>query len=78
MACDVEVDLDAIYTYRLLTWLGRRDREGVDELLEVITSAFPSPLEHPMPEATTLEGRPVTDIAVDARGPLVAEVVTMV
>jgi elongation factor G len=48
---------------------------GVDELLEVITSAFPSPLEHPMPEATTLEGRPVTDIAVDARGPLVAEVV---
>ena len=48
---------------------------GVGELLEIITSAFPSPFEHPMPEATTLSGAPVTDIAVDADGPLVAEVV---
>lgn len=48
---------------------------GVGELLEVITSAFPSPFEHPMPEATTLAGRTVSDISVDAAGPLVAEVV---
>ena len=48
---------------------------GVDELLEVVTSAFPSPFEHPMPEATTVEGTSVTGITVDPDGPLVAEVV---
>jgi len=48
---------------------------GLAELLELITSAFPSPLEHPMPEATTLEGTPVTELAVDTSAPLVAEVV---
>jgi len=48
---------------------------GVDELLEVIISAFPSPLEHPMPEATTLAGKPVSGLQVDPNGPLVAEVV---
>ncbi len=48
---------------------------GVDELLEVIISAFPSPLEHPMPEATTLAGKPVSGLQVDPDGPLVAEVV---
>lgn len=48
---------------------------GVSELLEVITSAFPSPREHPMPEVTTLDGTPVPDVTVDPDGPLVAEVV---
>jgi len=48
---------------------------GVDELLEVITSAFPSPLEHPMPEVTTLEGKPVHGLQVDPAAPLLAEVV---
>ncbi len=48
---------------------------GVDELLEVITSAFPSPFEHPMPEATTLGGKAISDLRVDPDGPLVAEVV---
>ena len=48
---------------------------GVAELLEVITSAFPSPFEHPMPEATTVDGGPAPEIRVDAAGPLVAEVV---
>jgi elongation factor G len=48
---------------------------GVDELLEVITSAFPSPFEHPMPEAMRIDGKAVGGIRVDAAGPLVAEVV---
>ncbi len=48
---------------------------GVAELLEVITSAFPSPFEHPMPQATRLDGTEVHNLAVDADGPLVAEVV---
>jgi elongation factor G len=48
---------------------------GLAELLEVITSAFPSPFEHPMPEATRLDGSPVADLTVDPDGPLVAEVV---
>ena len=32
---------------------------GMEELLEVMTQAFPSPEEHPMPTVTTLDGTPV-------------------
>jgi elongation factor G len=39
---------------------------GMDELLEVITQAFPSPLEHPMP---------LPGLSCDPDGPLLAEVV---
>lgn len=48
---------------------------GIAELLEVITSAFPSPFEHPLPDATRLDGSEVADLVVAADGPLVAEVV---
>ncbi|MFI6902274.1 elongation factor G-like protein EF-G2 [Nonomuraea sp. NPDC050394] len=48
---------------------------GAIELLEIITQGFPAPAEHPMPEITTLDGKPVKGIACDADGPLVAEVV---
>ncbi|MFF4989840.1 elongation factor G-like protein EF-G2 [Streptosporangium saharense] len=48
---------------------------GAFEVLELITQGFPSPLEHPLPEITTIDGKPVTDIACDPDGPLVAEVV---
>ena len=45
------------------------------ELLELDHPGFPSPLEHPMPEITSPDGKPVTAIACDPDGPLVAEVV---
>ena len=48
---------------------------GTAELLEVMTSAFPSPAEHPLPEVTTLDGKPRTDLTGDPDGPLLAEVV---
>jgi elongation factor G len=48
---------------------------GMAELLEVITQAFPSPLEHGLPAVTTVEGKPVSDLTCDPDGPLVAEVV---
>jgi len=48
---------------------------GLDELLEVITQAFPAPQEHPLPAVTTLDGKPVTGIESDPDGPLLAEVV---
>jgi elongation factor G len=48
---------------------------GLDELLEVVTQAFPPPAEHPLPAVTTLDGMPVTGIACDPDGPLLAEVV---
>jgi elongation factor G len=48
---------------------------GMAELLEVITSGFPSPLEHEVPPITTADGRPLAPIACDPTGPLVAEVV---
>jgi elongation factor G len=48
---------------------------GVDELLEVITSAFPAPSEHPFPEVYTVEGKPREGLSCDPAGPLVAEVV---
>ncbi|MBO0775123.1 MAG: elongation factor G-like protein EF-G2, partial [Actinobacteria bacterium] len=48
---------------------------GLAELLEVMTEAFPSPQEHPLPAVTTLDGKPVTGLSSDPDGPLLAEVV---
>jgi len=48
---------------------------GMIELLEVITQAFPSPQEHPMPAVTTVDGKPVNGLTSDPGGPLLAEVV---
>jgi elongation factor G len=48
---------------------------GMAELVEVMTQAFPSPLEHPLPPVTTPDGKPVTDLECDPNGPLLAEVV---
>jgi elongation factor G len=48
---------------------------GTDELLEVLTSAFPTPLEHPCPPVTRPDGSPASPIECDPDGPLVAEVV---
>ncbi|WP_067484543.1 elongation factor G-like protein EF-G2 [Actinomadura hibisca] len=48
---------------------------GMAELLEVVTQAFPSPLEHPVPPVTAVTGGPPKKIACDPDGPLVAEVV---
>ena len=48
---------------------------GLAELLEVMTQAFPSPQEHPLPPVTTLDGKPATGLASDPDGPLLAEVV---
>jgi len=50
-------------------------RIGMDELLEVMTEAFPSPAEHPLPAVTTPDGKPVTGLTSDPKGPLLAEVV---
>ncbi|HEU5030729.1 MAG TPA: elongation factor G-like protein EF-G2 [Spirillospora sp.] len=48
---------------------------GMLELLEVITQAFPSPLEHGIPPVTPVQGGPPKEIGCDPDGPLVAEVV---
>ncbi|HLI38704.1 MAG TPA: elongation factor G-like protein EF-G2 [Streptosporangiaceae bacterium] len=48
---------------------------GLDELLELVTQAFPSPAEHPLPAVTTPSGQPVTGLACDPKGPLLAEVI---
>jgi elongation factor G len=48
---------------------------GMVELLEVLTSAFPSPAEHDLPAVTRPDGRPHDPIRCDPEGPLVAEVV---
>ncbi|HEX9064952.1 MAG TPA: elongation factor G-like protein EF-G2 [Streptosporangiaceae bacterium] len=48
---------------------------GLAELLELMTQAFPSPAEHPLPAVTTIDGKPVSGIASDPDGPLLAEVV---
>jgi elongation factor G len=50
-------------------------RLGLDALLEVLTSAFPSPLEHDLPTITDLDGSPREPLTCDPEGPLVAEVV---
>ncbi|HLL68507.1 MAG TPA: elongation factor G-like protein EF-G2 [Micromonosporaceae bacterium] len=48
---------------------------GLDALLEVLTSAFPSPPEHTLPAVTFLDGSPHEPLTCDRDGPLVAEVV---
>ncbi|MGH3341408.1 MAG: elongation factor G-like protein EF-G2, partial [Carbonactinosporaceae bacterium] len=48
---------------------------GSMELLEVITSAFPSPLEHRVPPVTNTAGEPTDPLTCDPSGPLCAEVV---
>jgi len=48
---------------------------GMPELLEVMTQAFPSPAEHPLPPVTSPDGKPVSGLSSDPNGPLLAEVV---
>jgi elongation factor G len=48
---------------------------GLAELLEVMTEAFPSALEHPLPPVTSIDGSPASGLACDPNGPLLAEVV---
>jgi elongation factor G len=48
---------------------------GLDALLEVIAGGFPSPLEHPLPGVTGIDGAEHPPLAVDPEGPLAAEVV---
>src|ERR1700728_1376998 len=49
---------------------------GLAELLEVVTQALPSPLEHPLPPVTSaVDGTPVSGLSCDPDGPLLAEVV---
>jgi elongation factor G len=48
---------------------------GMDELLEVMTRGFPSPLEHPLPTVTAPDGEPREPLTCDPDGPLCAEVV---
>jgi elongation factor G len=48
---------------------------GMEELLEVMTQAFPSPGEHPLPPVTTPDGKPVTGLSSDPKGPLLAQVI---
>ncbi len=48
---------------------------GLDALLELMTGAFPTPLEHPLPPVSTVDGRPAEPLTCDPKGPLAAEVV---
>ncbi|MFC4017844.1 elongation factor G-like protein EF-G2 [Micromonospora sp. GCM10011542] len=48
---------------------------GLDTLLEVLTAAFPSPLEHELPAVAGVDGSPRPPLSCDPDGPLVAEVV---
>ncbi|HEY3006705.1 MAG TPA: elongation factor G-like protein EF-G2 [Micromonosporaceae bacterium] len=50
-------------------------RVGLDALLEVLTSAFPTPAEHELPVVTGVDGSPRPPLTCDPEGPLVAEVV---
>ncbi len=48
---------------------------GARELLDLVVSGFPSPLEHVCPEVFTPDGKRGPDIGCEPDGPLVAEVV---
>jgi elongation factor G len=55
--------------------VGSTSGVGLAELLEVLTSAFPSPVEHSLPDVTDPRGKPHDPLIADPEGPLVAEVV---
>lgn len=48
---------------------------GLAELLEALTGAFPSPLEHAVPDVSEVHGSGSDSLSADPDGPLVAEVV---
>ncbi|MEP7191962.1 MAG: elongation factor G-like protein EF-G2 [Actinomycetota bacterium] len=48
---------------------------GTDELLQLLTAAFPPPTLHPLPAVTTPDGDPMQTLRCDPDGPLVAEVI---
>jgi elongation factor G len=48
---------------------------GLDALLELLTGAFPSPLERELPLVTGIDGTPRPPLTCDPTGPLLAEVV---
>ena len=48
---------------------------GVQELLDLLVTGFPSPLEHGTPAVTRPDGSPVAPLVCDPDGPLAAEVV---
>ncbi len=48
---------------------------GITELLDLLVRAFPTPLEHPPPPVTHLDGLAAPPVGCDPDGPLVAEVV---
>ncbi|WJK39371.1 elongation factor G-like protein EF-G2 [Solwaraspora sp. WMMA2056] len=48
---------------------------GLDALLWLLTAAFPTPAEHPLPAVTGVDGSPRPPLRCDPAGPLVAEVV---
>ncbi|WP_326812070.1 elongation factor G-like protein EF-G2 [Streptomyces scopuliridis] len=54
---------------------GARQGLGTVEMLDLIASGFPTPLERPAPAVTTPQGTPRPEIHCDPQGPLVAEVV---
>jgi elongation factor G len=48
---------------------------GLDALLEVLVGGFPSPLEHPLPRVSGVDGAEHPPLTADPDGPLAAEVV---
>jgi elongation factor G len=50
-------------------------RIGLDALLEVLVGGFPSPLEHPLPSVSGIDGATHPPLSADPDGPLAAEVV---
>ncbi len=48
---------------------------GLDALLEVLVGGFPSPLEHPLPSVSGIDGSDRDTLSADLDGPLAAEVV---
>ncbi|MGB8382073.1 MAG: elongation factor G-like protein EF-G2 [Dermatophilaceae bacterium] len=48
---------------------------GMDEVYELIEGAFPSPLQHALPSATTPSGEELAALECDPDAPLVAEVI---
>jgi len=80
-----EIDVDVV-TADLLTAVSRgrfypvipvstETGVGIQEVLHLLTAAFPAPTLHPLPATTSPDGDPLPLLSCDPDGPLVAEVV---
>jgi elongation factor G len=75
LIADLEAAVARGHFYPVLMSAAQPRGFAIVELLDLLTRALPSPLEHALPAVTAPDGSPRTPLECDPQGPLCAEVV---